>query len=613
MPSQPRSRRTGHRIPALTIATLLAVLFATSAHATDPRLIPFQGKLTNADGSPVPDGNVNILFSIYDVPSGGTAKWSELEQNVVIQGGQINLLLGGSGTQGPSAQKTLDDPNGDGNAADGLDFTTTTYFLGVKVGGQAAQEMAPRQQLVPSFHARSADQAKIATTVANNVVTTASIQTGAVTTASIGDGQVKSADIGDGEVTSTKLAAGSVTTSAIADGTVTGTDIADGTIATADIADGAVTLAKTNFAFGTNATNTRLGSLALNGITTGGTNTGIGASALKSNTTGDDNTAVGESALRDNTTGKRSTALGERSLIFSNGDQNTAVGWGALNGNISGTNNTAIGVTALVVNNNGTNNTAAGFFALGANTSGGSNVAVGNNALVANTSGSSNIAIGSGAGSNLTTGSNNIIIGNAGLAGDANAIRIGNSGNASATNVTIQGIFGGGVNGSGVNVMIDNSGKTGVGFSSIRFKENVHDMGDSSNGLLKLRPVTYRYKPDFDPTGLPQYGLIAEEVAKVYPDLVLWKDGKPLTVRYQFLVPMLLNEFQKQHKQQTEQADELRALRSQVTKVTDIQRENATLTQENAELRARLGKIEQAVAQLMGQDGQALHIAAVGR
>src|SRR5262249_13840846 len=132
---------------------------------------------------------------------------------------------------------------------------------------------------------------------------------------------------------------------------------------------------------------------------------------------------------------------------------------------------------------------------------------------------------------------------------ETGAIRIGNASNATATNVSILGIFGGGVNGSGTNVLVDNSGKLGVGLSSSRFKEDIRDMGDSTSGLMKLRPVRFRYKKEIDSTGLQQYGLVAEEVAKIYPELVLYDDkGRPLSVRYHFVNAMLLNEVQKQER-----------------------------------------------------------------
>src|SRR5262249_47370554 len=161
-----------------------------------------------------------------------------------------------------------------------------------------------------------------------------------------------------------------------------------------------------------------------------------------------------------------------------------------------------------------------------------------------NATGSNNIALGDSAGSNLTVGSNNIEIGNAGLAAETNAIRIGKQG--TQTQTYISGISGIPLS-NGVPVVVLSNGPLGVGpiASSARFKRDIHDMGAASNALMKLRPVTFRYKND--PEGIKQYGLVAEEVARIYPELVSYgADGKVETVRYLTLTTMLLNELQKQ-------------------------------------------------------------------
>jgi hypothetical protein len=181
-----------------------------------------------------------------------------------------------------------------------------------------------------------------------------------------------------------------------------------------------------------------------------------------------------------------------------------------------------------------------------ANTNGNNNTALGSGALALNGSGSGNIAVGLSAGRNITNGSNNIDIGNSAPGNESNTIRIGTTGRQTAA-------FLAGVDGvtvaSGTQVFIDSAGQLGTLTSSVRFKDDVADMGEASRDLMKLRPVTFHYKAAVDKgSHLLQYGLIAEEVAKVYPDLVQYDDqGKPFTVRYHLINVMLLNELQKQH------------------------------------------------------------------
>jgi hypothetical protein len=214
----------------------------------------------------------------------------------------------------------------------------------------------------------------------------------------------------------------------------------------------------------------------------------------------------------------------------------------------------------MLSNTTGNDNTASGIFALSGNTMGGVNTAIGDFALDSNTTGSNNIAIGNGAGENLTTGSNNIEIGNSGNAPETNTIRIGVQGTQTAT--FIAGISGVGV-ASGAAVVVNSFGQLGVVPSSARYKREVRNMGDDSDRLMKLRPVSFRYKAD--PTSTQQYGLIAEEVAKVYPELVVnGADGKPQTVAYHLLPAMLLNELQKQARADQKRDWEQQRLVSQV-------------------------------------------------
>ena len=214
--------------------------------------------------------------------------------------------------------------------------------------------------------------------------------------------------------------------------------------------------------------------------------------------------------------------------------------------NDAGTANTANGAYALYSNEIGNYNTATGQGSLFSNT-GSNNTASGSNALFYNTTGGSNIALGDSAGINLTTGSNNIDIGNKGKAGESQYIRIGTKG--THTHTFIAGISGVTV-GGGVGVIIDTNGKLGTVVSSERFKDEVKPMDKASEAILALKPVTFRYKKELDSEGIPQFGLVAEDVEKVNADLVARDaQGKPYTVRYEAVNAMLLNEFLKAHRQ----------------------------------------------------------------
>ena len=294
--------------------------------------------------------------------------------------------------------------------------------------------------------------------------------------------------------------------------------------------------------------NTATGYQALTANTNGNSNTADGTSALARNTTGSDNTATGIAALFANTTGNNNTANGVDAL-FNNtsGGANTATGLNALLANTGGNNNTGDGVDSLQLNTTGNNNTASGAFALNRNTTGSGNTGEGNTALNKNTTGSNNTALGFLAGQNLTIGSNNIDIGAnvVGAAGEANTIRIGKQGTQKATFVA--GISGVPVTGS--TVVVNASGKLGVATSSARFKQAIKPIDKASEAILALKPVSFRYKSEIDPEGIPQFGLIAEEVEKVNPDLVgRDENGKVNTVRYEAVNAMLLNEFLKEHR-----------------------------------------------------------------
>jgi hypothetical protein len=279
----------------------------------------------------------------------------------------------------------------------------------------------------------------------------------------------------------------------------------------------------------------------------GDNNTALGTGALSSNTvSGTNNTAAGSSALTSNTTGTQNTASGAGALQANTGGNfNTASGANALNRNVTGAANTASGAAALQSNTTGNNNTATGLNALNQNTTGGNNTASGAGAMFSNTTGNNNTALGFGAGGNWTTGSNNIAIANNGDAADLATIRIGAQG--TQTRAFMAGIRGTRVN-KGQAVMVDANGQLGVSRSSLRYKEDIHAMGDASKPLMNLRPVTFRYKEaEADGSKPIQYGLIAEEVEKVMPELVVYNEkGTPESVAYEILPSLLLNEYQKQ-------------------------------------------------------------------
>jgi Chaperone of endosialidase len=285
------------------------------------------------------------------------------------------------------------------------------------------------------------------------------------------------------------------------------------------------------------------------------------------------------------------TFLGDNALFsLTIGTDNTAVGSNALEFNTTGNSNTANGSDALVSNTIGNDNTATGDSALFKNTTGSENTAGGSDALLNNTTGSSNIALGNSAGSNLTTGSNNIDIGNAGVAGESNKIRIGTKGTQKAT--FIAGISGVTVAG-GVGVIIDTNGHLGTVVSSERFKDGIKPMDKASEAILALQPVTFRYKHELDPDGIPQFGLIAEQVAKVNPALVARDDqGKPYTVRYEAVNAMLLNEFLKEHRK----VEELEATVAKLQSAFKAQQ--ATIAQQEKEIQALTASLKAQASQI---------------
>jgi HAMP domain-containing protein len=322
---------------------------------------------------------------------------------------------------------------------------------------------------------------------------------------------------------------------------------------------------------------TAVGYQALLSNTSGSENTALGYQALQNNTDGTDNTAAGMGALDKNTSGSYDTASGYQALYSTtSGSDNVAMGYAALYRNTTGSRNTVSGDYALYTNVTGVDNTAFGYQAMIFGTNGNDNTAVGMDALAEVESGKGNIAVGKNAGYNINGGDDNIDIGDDGddSLGESDTIRIGETVGPTQTTTYIAGIENATIS-QGTAVYIDGNGQLGVKSSSERFKQDIESMGDASDVLLSLRPVTFQYTPAIDPKCTPQYGLVAEEVEKACPDLVIHdKEGKPYTVRYDAVNAMLLNEFLKEHRVVEEQGQtiaeqqkEIRALTASVAKM----------------------------------------------
>jgi endosialidase-like protein len=288
-----------------------------------------------------------------------------------------------------------------------------------------------------------------------------------------------------------------------------------------------------------------------------GGNTAEGQGALLNLTSGTFNTAVGLLSLKSNTDGQFNTAIGAGTLFTNTAGKNTAIGAGALLSNTNGVENTATGSFALLNNSTGTENAAFGANALINSTTGGGNTAIGFNALPNNSTGITNTALGFNAGFGITTADNVIVIGT----------------NVAGQNVDhscfIGEIFGETASNSAA-VFINSDGRLGTVTSSQRFKEMIDPMDKASETLFLLKPVTFRYKKQFDPTGTLQFGLVAEDVANVNPDLVIrGKDGKPYSVRYDQVNAMLLNEFLKEHRKVEQQQAMILELKSTLARQTN--------------------------------------------
>ena len=299
-------------------------------------------------------------------------------------------------------------------------------------------------------------------------------------------------------------------------------------------------------------------------------------------------------SLFSNAAGSFNTATGAGTLLFNTADANTAFGAAALLFNSTGTDNTAVGAAALLHNTIAKENTATGAFALSSNTEGDGDTAVGANALLLNTTGGANTAIGSfalinsigvgntaigyGAGSNVST-ANGVIC-------------IGHNGQNVTASTWIENVYGATTqSGTTAQVIVSDDGQLGTIASSERFKKDIATMDKASEAILSLRPVTFHYKTDAK--GIPQFGLIAEEVAKMNPALVLPdKDGKPYSVRYDAVNAMLLNEFLKEHRKVQEQDATIAQVKSTTT------RQEATIAQQQKQIEALTEGLQKVSAQL---------------
>lgn len=594
-----------------------------------PRVTSFSGMVKDAAGAPQ-TGIVGIAFSLYEEQQGGAPLWSEIQNVPLDDQGHYTVLLGSMRPEGlpldlfatgkarwlgvaPQLPGSPEEPRvllvGVPYALKAADAETlggmpaSAYML---AGSSAAAPPAQSATPAPATVAASALPSLTGTGTAGYISRFTS-------SSRLADSSIYQSSGGIGIGTTTPAAGLEVNGSAKVDSNLTlGGNIlsasglpvlqapntgsynfsaglgalAPSTTGTFNTAIGTNALQVNTTGYGNTAvgplvldhnttgfSNTAVGNEALSSNTTGNFNTASGVDALESNTSGSANTASGDSALVANTTGSNNTASGASALFFNtSGGYNTASGYYALNSNNTGGQNTASGAFALTFNSGGSYNTAGGFNALYSNTTGGNNTAFGYAALAAISTGSNNIALGANAATFATTGSNNIEIGNFGASTDSAVIRIGTQG--SQTSAFIAGIYNANITGAAV--LVNSSGQLGIASSSRRYKEDIQDMADSSSGLLRLRPVTFRYKKPYNDGSQPiQYGLIAEEVADVYPDLVARSaDGQIETVKYQVLGPMLLNELQKQsstiatqQEQIRDQGQQIRALEERLARL----------------------------------------------
>ncbi|HWD18529.1 MAG TPA: tail fiber domain-containing protein [Verrucomicrobiae bacterium] len=594
----PRVLKAGAALAALGLAA-----FSVAAQSV-PALLNYQGRLSNPDGSFLATADYAISIRIYDAPSGGALVWGPQ-----VFDGQVAL---GHGPVIPVVQGYFNVMLGpqdiSGNALAAA-FSASNRFVELTISNHAP--IAPRQQFLAAPYAFRAGAADSIGGQSAAAVAAATVAVGAATNASISGALVKRD--ASGSISAANLTVGGAVTLPSPPVLYGGTNLllyGDGTSFYAGLGAGRTNSASSyNTGVGARALaggggggqgggNTALGYGSLGANSNGYQNTAVGIYALFNNGSGYDNTAVGSGSMNYNLSGADNTALGSDTLLYITnaydntavgsyamayngaGNENTGMGASVLENLTSGSENTADGVGALNYDTTGNDNTAVGAFTLELSSWGDENTALGANALLNNTVGSfntacgamalsqnigsNNIALGYGAGQGLSEAgnSNNIDIGNPGFFLDAGVMRIGTSGVQKSA--YLAGISGVTVSG-GAPVYVNSVGQLGVLTSSAKYKEDIHPMSDSSDVLFDLRPVAFRYRPDLDPGGLRQFGLIAEEVDRVDPELVLHDEqSRAYTVRYEAINAMLLNEFLKEHRKVKEQGNEISELKGRL-------------------------------------------------
>lgn len=569
-------KQTKNRLIALASLALPMVNQELSIAHAQGTAFTYQGLLN--DGTNPAHGNYDLTFTIFDGLTSGSAVAGPATNSAVgVTNGLLNVTLDfGDNPFSAGAQRWLE--------------------IAARANGTSAfTTLAPRQKILATPYAITAGN--LAGTTGNSLTVNAGRGLGGGGTMTLGGSTtLNNAGVlsvaGNSDITATTangaVTLGDTASNTDAPGTLVKRD-ANGNFSAASISlDNSLNLPVATAGAGVvysggapliyrdNNNNIFAGQGAGNFTLSGGLNTGIGFAALSSDTSGNGDTAIGDDALLSNTNGSDNTATGFQALQSNeSGNANTATGTDALQHNTSGGGNTATGTGALYENTTGIYNTADGLDALQDDTSGGENTASGTDALVNLTTGNGNIALGVNAGSDIVTGGNNIDIGNTGFGDESGVIRIGTLG--THTKAVFNGIFGTTV-GGGAPVQVNANGLLGTVTSSRRFKQNIQAMADASDVLFDLQPVTFQYKPDLDPEGVPQFGLIAEEVEKVDPALVLHDDQHQIyTVRYEAVNAMLLNEFLKEHRQVEEQKTELQEFKQRLAaleKIPMIQKPN---------------------------------------
>jgi hypothetical protein len=575
---------------SIVIALVTMFLVSTSAAqptstAPIPNLIRYSGTLKETWVA-APSSTVGVTFAIYKHQDGGAPIWQEMQNVTPEANGNYTVILGSATATG---------------LPDDLFSEPEQRWLGVQVQGEAEQS---RVMLVSVPYAFKAHEAETL---------------GGLAASAFVKSPLLDADQSASRETSTGVNPAAVAaTSGYIPIWLSGTSFINSTMyqtSAGNVGVGTTTpSAKLDVNGGINtATTYQVGGssvLSIGSASDANLFLGVGAGVSNVAGQGQTNTFSGNSAGYYNTTGYGNSFFGWRAGYYNtSGNYNTFYGWRAGYYNTTGRLNTFYGTDAGYSNTTGYSNTFSGQDAGWKTTSGSGNTFYGNsagesnitgygntfsgyNAGYWNTTGSYNAFYGYGAGYNNNTGTSNLYIAAPGVGAENNTIRIGSQGNGRAQQnaAYIAGIYGSSVGESGIGVYVDSNGQLGTVVSSRRFKEQIRDMGESSSALMELRPVTFLYKPEYDKGQRTlQFGLIAEEVAEVYPELVAYEqDGKPFTVKYHYLTTMLLNEMQKQYHRAEAEAV---VITQQEEKIEGLQKQNE-------EFQHRLLRLERSVSTL---------------